>query len=162
VIGINAQIRSTSGNGEGVGFAVPINSARRSMEQLIADGSVSYAFVGVETEDLTPSLAKRFHYPVDRGAVVTSVLKGSPAEKAGLRGGTDAENVLGLDFVRGGDLVVGINGHSVSSSEDIVRIVTSTLLPGQVARFEVRRGDTTVQVPVRMGERSETRSETNR
>jgi 2-alkenal reductase len=156
VIGINAQIRSTSGNGEGVGFAVPINSAKRSMEQLIADGSVSYAFVGVETEDLTPALAKRFHYPVDRGAVVTSVVKGSPAEKAGLRGGTDAESVLGLDFVRGGDLVVGINGHPVSSSEDIVRIVTSTLLPGQIARFEVRRGHATVQVPVRMGERSET------
>ena len=54
VIGINAQIRSTSGNAEGVGFAVAINSAKRSMEQLIANGSVSYAFVGVETEDLTP------------------------------------------------------------------------------------------------------------
>jgi S1-C subfamily serine protease len=156
VIGINAQIRSTSGNGEGVGFAVPINSAKRSMEQLIADRSVSYAFVGVETEDLTPSLARRFHYPVDHGAVVTRVVKGSPAEKAGLRGGTDSENVLGIDFVRGGDLVVAINGHPVTSSEDIVRIVTSTLLPGQVARFTVRRGDSTVQVPVRLGERSET------
>jgi S1-C subfamily serine protease len=157
VIGINAQIRSTSGNGEGVGFAVPINSAKRSMDQLIADGSVSYAFVGVETEDLTPSLAKRFHYPVDRGAVITRVRKGSPAAKAGLRGGTDAENVLGIEFVRGGDLVVAIDGHPVTSSEDIVRIVTGTLLPGQVARFTVRRGDSTVQVPVRMGERSETK-----
>jgi S1-C subfamily serine protease len=157
VIGINAQIRSTSGNGEGVGFAVPINAAKRSMEQLIADGSVSYAFVGVETEDLTPSLAKRFHYPVARGAVVTSVLKGSPAQKAGLRGGTDSNSVLGIDFVRGGDLVVAIDGHPVASSEDIVRIVTATLLPGQVARFTVRRGNSTVEVPVRMGERSETK-----
>ena len=156
VIGINAQIRSTSGNGEGVGFAVPINSAKRSLEQLIADGSVSYAFVGVETEDLTPSLAKRFHYPVDHGAVITGVRKGSPAAKAGLRGGTHSENVLGVDFMRGGDLVVAINGHPVASSEDIVRIVTSTLLPGQVARFTVRRGDSTVQVPVRLGERSQT------
>ena len=157
VIGINAQIRSNSGNGEGVGFAVPINSAKRSMEQLIADGSVSYAFVGVETEDLTPSLAKRFHYPVDHGAVITSVRKGSPAAKAGLRGGTKVESVLGIEFVRGGDLVVAIDGHPVTSSEDIVRIVTGTLLPGQVARFTVRRGDSTVQVPVRMGERSETK-----
>jgi 2-alkenal reductase len=156
VIGINAQIRSTSGNGEGVGFAVPINSAKRSMEQLIAGGSVSYAFVGVETEDLTPTLAKRFHYPVDHGAVVTRVVKGSPAEKAGLHGGTDSENVLGIEFVRGGDLVVAINGHPVTSSEDIVRIVTSTLLPGQVARFTVRRGNSTAQVPVRLGQRPET------
>jgi 2-alkenal reductase len=156
VIGINAQIRSTSGNGEGVGFAVPINSAKRSMEQLIADGSVSYAFVGVETEDLTPSLARRFHYPVARGAVVTSVVKGGPAAKAGMHGGTDSKNVLGIDFVRGGDLVVAIDGHPVTSSEDIVRIVTSTLLPGQIARFKVRRGQSTLQLPVRLGERSET------
>ena len=62
VIGINAQIRSDSGNAEGVGFAVPINSARRSMQQLIASGSISYPFVGIATTDLTPALARHFGY----------------------------------------------------------------------------------------------------
>jgi 2-alkenal reductase len=155
VIGINAQIRSTSGNAEGVGFAVAINSARRSMEQLIAGGSVSYAFVGVETEDLTPSLAKRFDYPVEHGAVITGVVKGSPAAAAGLRGGSDTADVLGIEFVRGGDVIVAIDGHPVQSSEDIVRIVTETLSPGQVAHFTVRRGNATRQVAVRLGERTQ-------
>ena len=155
VIGINAQIRSTSGSAEGVGFAVPINSAKRSMEQLIATGSVSYPFVGVETEDLTPALAKRFHYPVRRGAVITGVVKGSPAAKAGLRGGSDTEDALGIEFVRGGDVVVAINGHTVQSSEDIVRIVTSTLSPGQIARFTVRRGGARREISVRLGERAQ-------
>ena len=72
MIGINAQIRSQGGNAEGVGFAVPINSAQRSMEQLIANGSVSYAYVGVETSDLTPALARRFGYAVRTGRVVTA------------------------------------------------------------------------------------------
>jgi S1-C subfamily serine protease len=155
VIGINAQIRSTSGNAEGVGFAVAINSAKRSMEQLIAGGSVSYAFVGVETEDLTPSLAKRFDYPVEHGAVITGVVKGSPAAAAGLHGGSDTADVLGIEFVRGGDVIVAIDGHPVRSSEDIVRIVTETLSPGQIAHFTVRRGNTTRQVAVRLGERTQ-------
>src|SRR5207237_1917074 len=70
VIGINAQIRSDSGNAEGVGFAVPIDSARRSMNELIATGTVSYAYVGITTEDLTPSIARHFRYPVLHAALL--------------------------------------------------------------------------------------------
>ena len=83
VIGINAQIRSASGQAEGVGFAVPINSAKRSMQQLIANGSVAYAFVGVETTDLTPALARRFGYAVQRGAVVTNIVRRQPGRAGG-------------------------------------------------------------------------------
>jgi S1-C subfamily serine protease len=153
VIGINAQINSSSGNAEGVGFVVPINSAKRSMEQLIADGKVSYAYVGVETEDLTPALAKRFHYPVGRGAVVTRVRDGSPAQAAGLRGGSGVEQVLGTDFTPGGDLVVAINGRKIGSAEDIVRIVTESLSPGEVARFTILRGKTRRVIGVKLAER---------
>src|SRR5207248_712524 len=70
VIGIDAQIRSDSGNAEGVGFAVPIDAARRSMEQLIATGRVVYPFVGVNTQDLTPAAAEHFGFGVRRGAVI--------------------------------------------------------------------------------------------
>jgi S1-C subfamily serine protease len=156
VIGINAQIRSTSGAAEGVGFAVPINSARRSMEQLIANGSVSYAFVGVETTDLTPSLAKRFGYAVSRGAVVTNVMSGSPAASAGLRAGEQRASAFGIDFPRSGDVIIAIEGHRVAGSEDIARIVTS-MSPGQVAHFTVERGGSRLDLPVRLSERSETR-----
>ena len=154
VIGINAQINSTSGEAEGVGFAVPINSAKRSMQQLIANGSVSYAYVGVETTDLTPALARRFGYGVQRGAVVTDVLDGSPAAKSGLRPGRKTASAFGVDFPRSGDVIVSINGRRVTGSEDIARIVTS-LRPSQVARFTVERGDARLVLPVRLGERSE-------
>ena len=86
VIGINAQIRSDTGNNEGVGFAVPINAARRSMQELLAVGKVTYAYVGITTEDLTPGIARRFGYPVRYGAVITSVGSGSPGARSGLRG----------------------------------------------------------------------------
>jgi 2-alkenal reductase len=154
VIGINAQIRTTGGNGEGVGFAVPINSAKRSMQQLIATGSVSYAFVGVETTDLTPSLARHFGYGVQRGAVITKVVRDGPADRAGLRAGSRTETVLGVDFPRDGDVIVAINGRRVAGSEDIARIVTM-LSPGQLAHFALQRGKSRRTLAVRLGERSE-------
>ena len=153
VIGINAQILSSTGTARGVGFAVPINSARRSMEQLIATGAVSYAFVGVSTEDLTPGLARHFGYPVDHGAVIATVQEGSPAAKAGLRGGTHDASYLGVDFKNGGDLIVALAGHPVRSSEDVVRIVTDDLAPGQLATLTVVRDGKRLQIPVRLAER---------
>jgi S1-C subfamily serine protease len=156
VIGINAQIRSTSGQAEGVGFAVPINSAKRSMQQLVANGSVSYAFVGVETTDLTPALAHHFRYAVTRGAVVTNVLPSSPAAAAGLRPGKQTAQALGIEFPVSGDVIVSIAGQRVTSSEDIARIVTN-LSPGQVVRFGIERGGSRLELPVRLSERSESR-----
>ena len=90
VIGINAQIRSANGTGNdsGIGFAIPIDAAKRSVAQLIAKGEVTYAYVGITTEDMTPSLARALGYKVDHGALIVNVNGGSPAEKAGLRGGS--------------------------------------------------------------------------
>jgi S1-C subfamily serine protease len=153
VIGINVQIRSNSGTAEGVGFAVPINSARRSMQQLIAKGSVSYAFVGIKTEDLTPSLAQRFGYPVEQGAVIESVEPKTPGQAAGLKGGGSEKRVLGTTFTVGGDLIVAIDGRPVRSSLDVVRIVTEALAPGELARFTIYRGDSRREVKVRLSER---------
>lgn len=153
VIGINAQIRSDSGNAEGVGFAVPINSAKRSMQQLVSTGRVAYAYVGITTEDLTPTLARRFGYGALRGAVIDSVKPGTPGAAAGLRGGTVNEQFNGRPFTRGGDLIVAIDRRPVRSAEDVVRIVTEELLPGQVARFTILRGSRRLTVRVRLAER---------
>ena len=87
MIGINQQIRTSSGGGEGVGFAVPIDVARRSLDQLRDKGEVSYAFLGVETVPIYPQLRERFDLPVDDGAWLQDVSEGGPAEAAGLRGG---------------------------------------------------------------------------
>jgi S1-C subfamily serine protease len=153
VIGITAQIRSDTGNADGVGFAVPINSARRSMDQLVAHGKVSYAFVGVTTVDLTPSLARHFDVPARFGAVVASVAPGTPADRAGLRAGTDA-TFEEIDFPKGGDVIVAIDGTPVRNKEDVVRIVTDRLRPGEAATFTVLRDGKRRAVRIRLGSRA--------
>jgi S1-C subfamily serine protease len=155
VIGINAQIRSDSGNAEGVGFAVPINSARRSMQQLIANGAISYPFVGIATTDLTPALARHFGYSARRGAVVTSVEPSSPARSAGLRAWNRnrRQGYLGVDFAPGGDVIVALAGRTIRNSEDVVRIITEDLSPGQTVRLTVVRGGSRLQLPVKLVER---------
>jgi S1-C subfamily serine protease len=155
VIGINAQIRSqgSGGNDTGVGFAVPIDSARRSMEQLIKTGRVVYAYVGIESADLTPSVARHFGYSVRHGALIAAVRPGSPAAAAGLRGGTTDSHFDGIDIRRGGDVIVSIDSTPVQSADDVVRIVSEELLPGQTATFGIVRHGVHRDVRVRLGVR---------
>lgn len=153
VIGINAQIRSESGQAEGVGFAIPINAAKRSFEQLVQNGRVAYAYVGVNAEDLTPTIARRFDYTVRRGAVVACVVPEGPGAKAGLRGGTEKRQLNGFEFRFGGDVVVAIDNNTVRGADDLVRVVSETLVPGQTARFTVLRDGKRLVLPVKLGER---------
>ncbi len=137
VIGINAQIRSTSGTAEGVGFAVPINSAIRSMDQLKADGRVRYAWVGITTQTVTPTLARELNIGAEHGAAVQSVIEGSPAAKAGLRAGERDRELDGIQITLGGDVILAIDGEPIDSdAEQVVRIVSSRL-PGETAVFTV-------------------------
>ncbi len=142
VIGINAQIRSDSGNAEGVGFAIPINAARRSMEQLIAKGRVDYAYVGITTQDVTPALARKFKLGAERGALIQEVVPGAPAADAGLRGATRRIVFNGAPIGIGGDLIVVFAGERVERADDISRIVTNRLEPKQVVRATVIRSGT--------------------
>jgi S1-C subfamily serine protease len=154
-IGITAQIRS-SGDGsgfEGVGFAVPIDSARRSMEQLLRTGHVSYAFVGIRTEDLTPSVARHFGYGVQHGALVDTVTPGSPAARAGLVAGSRDVVFNGVELRIGGDAIVAIDGVPVHDSEDVVRIVADQLAPGETVHFTLVRGRGRRVVPVTLAAR---------
>jgi 2-alkenal reductase len=153
VIGINAQIRSESGNAEGVGFAIPINSAKRSMRQLIETGRVRYAWVGVTTQTVTPRLAERFGYGATHGAAVQEVIGGSPAENAGLRGGGARRDFDGIVIRPGGDLIVAINDVPVRSAEDVVRVIAEQLSPGETATFTVVRGSDRRDVEVVLAER---------
>ncbi len=154
-IGINAQIRSSgSGSGfEGVGFAVPIDSARRSMAELLAKGTVRYAYVGITTEDLTPSIAKRFGYAARRGALVDAVTPGSAGARAGLLAGPRDVVFEGQALKVGGDAVVAIAGIPVTNAEDVVRIVSERLVPGETAAFTVVRGRARRVVHVTLMER---------
>ena len=87
VLGINSQIRSSGGGSVGVGFAIPVDSIRRSVHDIRADGQVRYAYIGISSQPLYPQLAKRLNVPAHEGAVVAEVVKGGPAAKAGIKGG---------------------------------------------------------------------------
>jgi 2-alkenal reductase len=153
VIGINAQIRSESGTAEGVGFAIPINAARRSMEQLIQTGEVRYAWLGVTTQTVTPRLAERFGFAETRGAAVQSVAGGSPADEAGLVGGGAEEEFDGVPFCPGGDLIVAVDGEPVRSAEDVVRAVNQERLPGDEIRLTILRGSERLELTVVLADR---------
>jgi S1-C subfamily serine protease len=153
VIGINAQIRSTSGLAEGVGFAVPINAARRTMEELIARGKVSYAYIGVRTDDLWPALARELGLDVARGAFLVRIVSESPADKAGLKGGSRTMAFQGREVTVGGDLILAVNGQRVADGSDLVRIVTNTLRPGEPAIFTVLRDGEQLDVALEPEER---------
>jgi 2-alkenal reductase len=156
VVGINAQIRSESGNAEGVGFAVPINAAKRSMAQLVETGRVRYAWLGVTTRTVTPRLADRFDFGAQRGAAIQEVVGESPAAKAGLRGGRKPVLFEGVEFMPGGDLVVAVDGRPIETSEDVVRVLTQQRLPGQRVRLTILRGSERRTITIVLGERPAT------
>jgi S1-C subfamily serine protease len=156
VIGINAQIRSESGTAEGVGFAVPINAAKRSMAQLIETGRVRYAWLGVTTQTVTPRLADHFGFDDEHGAAIQAVVEGSPADRAGLQGGGEEREWQGIRFRPGGDLIVAVDGRPVETAEDIVRAITQQAVPGERRRFTVLRDGRTLEITVVLGERPAT------
>ena len=156
VIGINAQIRSSLESGfEGVSFAVPIDSAKRSLVQLLATGHVSYAYLGLVTEDLTPAIAKAFGYPVTQGALVDAVAPGGPAARAGLRPGDRTVLWQNERLTLGGDAIIAIDGTKVLSSNDVARLVAERMVPGEPAWFTVVRDGRTQVIPVTLGSRSQ-------
>jgi 2-alkenal reductase len=142
VIGINAQIRSTSGTAEGVGFAIPIDTARRALEQLVRTGRVSYAYIGVTTQDVTPGLARRFGFAAPHGALIAKVEPDTPAARAGLQGGTRVAGFNGLQVSLGGDLIVRIGNRPITGAQD-VSLAVAELAVGQRVAFTVLRGGTT-------------------
>jgi 2-alkenal reductase len=153
VIGINSQIQSTGGGGEGVGFAVPIDAVKRSLGQLRAKGSVSYAFLGVQSQDLYPQLAQRLGVPVPRGALVAKVESGSPASKAGLSAGKSKITFQGQkDIPSEGDVITKVDGRAVNHADDLANIVGAKS-PNQTVTLDVYRGKSHRTVKVKLAPR---------
>jgi S1-C subfamily serine protease len=156
VIGINAQIRSVNGQGNdsGIGFAIPIDAAKNSMAQLIAKGRVTYGYVGISTENMTPAIARVLGYEVDRGALIVDVADGSPAADAGLRNGQGENTVLGIpNLPTGADVIVEIDGRPVRAADDVVRVVSVSLRPNDVAVFTIVRNGERKKIAVTLAER---------
>jgi S1-C subfamily serine protease len=125
VIGINSQIESGGGGNVGIGFAVPIDTAKQSLPQLERNGKVSHAYLGVVTTTVDGSLS-RLNLPASSGALVQSVTQGGPADKAGIRGGDITANVAGNQILLGGDIIVSLNGKPINSSGDLGSAISTT------------------------------------
>jgi 2-alkenal reductase len=142
VIGINAQIKSQSGGGEGVGFAVPVDAVRRSLRELRENGRVEYGYLGVETLTVWPQLAERIDLNVNTGALVQDVVDGSPAEDAGLEAGNEDISFQGQDGIAvGGDLIVAVNGKRLTREHDLADEIGAHSAGEKVALTIFRDGD---------------------
>ncbi|HEX2128133.1 MAG TPA: trypsin-like peptidase domain-containing protein [Solirubrobacterales bacterium] len=152
VVGINQQIRSSSGGSEGVGFAVPIDLAERSVEQLRDGGEANYAYIGVETRPLYPQLAERLGIEADTGAILMEIIPGGPADDAGLEAGGDTIEFQGLRYATGGDVVLAIDGEAIRTENDLSRFV-SLRAPGDEVTLTVARDGEEREVEVTLEER---------
>jgi S1-C subfamily serine protease len=154
VIGINSQIQ-TGGNGNGnvgIGFAIPIDTARAEIQQLITKGEVEHAFLGISGATITPDLAKELNLPVSEGVIVQSVVKGGPADKAGVEGGNTTATIEGAEVSLGGDVITEINGKKVTGMDEIVNIVNEAK-PGDTLELTILRDGSTKKATVTLGDR---------
>jgi S1-C subfamily serine protease len=158
VVGINQQIDTESGGGQGVGFAVPVPAVKRSLSQLENGGKVSYAYIGVSTQALYPQLADRLGIDSDYGGLLAEVVPGGPADEAGLRGGDGHIHFQGFPVRTGGDVILSVDGHKVVRPEDLARDIAS-FRPGQEVTVEILRDGQHKDVKVTLGKRPDSVSE---
>ena len=150
VIGINSQIATGGGQGSvGIGFSVPINTAKRLLPDLKAGETIERAFLGVQMQDVTKQLAEDLNLASDKGALVVSVTKDSPADKAGLRGGRTQTSE---GIAAGGELIVEVDGKAVNDSSAVANAI-SQKRPGESAEITFYRGDSKKTVTVELAKR---------
>jgi len=153
VIGINSQIESGgSGGNVGIGFAVPINTVRDVAQQILTTGSVQHAYLGISGTDLTPQLANVLNLSIKHGALVQTVVSGSPADKAGVQGGSATVTIGGQQVRAGGDVITSVDGKSVQTMEDVVNDVAAQK-PGDQVQLGLEHHGQTRTVTVTLGNR---------
>jgi S1-C subfamily serine protease len=153
VIGINAQIKSESGAGAGVGFAIPVDTVRRSLRELRQSGKVRYGYLGVTTKQLYPQLADRLGVPAKSGALVADVVPGSPADKAGIKSGGKKIVFQGEpDIPEESDVIASLDGRPLTHDNDLSDLV-SLKRPGDKVELEVYRHSDKRTVTVTLGTR---------
>jgi S1-C subfamily serine protease len=155
VIGINSAIYAPTGTTAGIGFAIPVNTARRVAEDLIKTGRVRRATLGIEGRGLWPGLAEALHIPVQQGILVERVTPGGPAAQAGIRGGTHSM-LAGLQEIRtGGDVLVAWDDKPLATQMDL-NLLLNRAWPGDSVTLTVIRDGKKITVPVKLGEGHDT------
>jgi S1-C subfamily serine protease len=152
VVGVNAQIQTggASGGSVGVGFAIPINTVRTVVAQLLANGKVEHAFLGISAKAIQPNVARLFHLPVQNGLLVGAIEAGSGAAKAGLRASTNQVTVSGESWPLGGDVIITVDGKptpSISALRDAV----ASKRPGDSIKVGVLRSSRHLTLTIKLG-----------
>jgi S1-C subfamily serine protease len=153
VVGIASQVAASqdgSSQADGIGFAVPINTAKDVVKQLAQSGRVVHPYLGISGYGITPDIASLF--PTDKGVVVAKVAPGSPAQKAGIRGGNRIANAEGGRFATGGDVIEAVDGKPVSDMSRLQALVSNDKV-GQRVTLKILRGSQTMTVQVTLGNR---------
>ena len=152
VIGVNAQIETggASDGNVGIGFAIPINTVKDVVAQLIRHGKVEHAFLGIEGKTLTPEIARLFHLPVSNGVLVAGVRQGTSAASAGLKPATSQVTVAGESWPAGGDVIVKVDSEPVPTVERLIDLI-ATKKPGDKIVLEIVRGTSRKTMTVTLG-----------
>jgi S1-C subfamily serine protease len=154
VIGINSQIQ-TGGGGDGnvgIGFAVPINTAREVVTQIEEHGEVKHAYLGISGGSITPALANALKLPEKQGVLVNEVVKGGPADEAGIKGGDTSATIEGASFRLGGDVITAVNGKKIEGMEEVINAVNAAK-PGEKMELTVDREGKPKAITVTLGVR---------
>lgn len=152
MVGINTAIISPTGVSVGIGFAIPVNTAKRIIPQLVTKGYVSYPYAGATVQPLFPELAKALKLKVERGAMVVEVTPGSPADKGGLKGGNRQVQVGNVQLVVGGDVVVQIEKFEVKDADGLIKHIRERK-PGDVVTLKIVREGQFKEVKITLQER---------
>jgi S1-C subfamily serine protease len=158
VIGINTLILSPGAQGGqggniGIGFAIPVDFAKRVVPELIAKGKYAHPFLGVSTQEITETIAKDNNLPVGAGLLVAQVDQGTPAARAGLRGGSRPQDARSRRVSLGGDIITAIDGQPLKRPEELLVYLEMQKSPGDTVTLSLIRDGQNLQVPVQIGER---------
>jgi len=152
IVGINSAIISPTGGSVGIGFAIPVNTARRVVPELISKGYVTYPYIGATIQSLIPEMAKFLKLKIERGAMISEVVKGGPADKAGLKGGNQRVQVGNMIVLVGGDIVVKADQYEVKTNDELIHYIREKK-PGDAVLLKVFRKDSFIDMKVTLGER---------
>jgi S1-C subfamily serine protease len=152
VIGINQQIESSSGANDGVGFAVPVSSVKRSIAQLREDGDAEYAYIGVSSQPLYPQLARKLGLDTEFGGLVSEVVGGGPAEEAGIKGGDEKLTFQAGRYRVGGDVILDVDGQRIVGPDDLAKVVADHQ-PGDSVSVTILRDGERREVDLTLGKR---------
>ncbi|MGE5850110.1 MAG: S1C family serine protease [Candidatus Methylomirabilota bacterium] len=152
VIGINTAIFSPTGGSIGIGFAIPVNTAKKLLPLLIARGRASHPWLGINGSDVTPDLAKTLSLPVKEGVMIAQVVPGGPAARAGLRGSQRRIRVGNYMINVGGDIIQALDGKKIANVDDLTAFLDDRKKAGDDVRVDILRDGKPLSMTVRLGE----------